>query len=274
MRHWLIMLIIMANAQLARGQFAIFDSLSEQDVTDVVEEFSTNLVHTSVTPPTSLGKDFGVEVSVIGGVTESPKINEITKRESPDTEVPYIPHGWLLLSVSVPYGISFEVNYIPEVDVDGLNLSHTSGAVKWSITDQFFKGLPFDWAVRTYVSSSEISFSQTLNDTPAPGQTSNVAVGYENSMVGADTSIGFDFGVVEPYVGLGWVNSDAELSALVTTSFPYSIFDEGGERRSLSRQSTRFLAGMQLQLPLLKFSLEYSHVFSVSRYSAKVGLAF
>ena len=79
---------------------------------------------------------------------------------------------------------------------------------------------------------------------------------------------------MEPYLGLGYVTSDAELVGNVQTVLPYSIFDGGGTSRSLKESSLRILAGVQAQLPMFKLSFEYTRVFDINRFSAKMGLAF
>ncbi|MCJ8275798.1 MAG: hypothetical protein HRT44_12250, partial [Bdellovibrionales bacterium] len=121
------------------AQVPTLDSISDEDLGIVVKEFAANFVHTSATPPTSLGKVFGVEAAMIIGGTESPGVESISQQVDPQSEVKYIPHAWLLGGVSVPYGVSIELNVLPELDIEGLEMRHTSAGLKWSITDQFFK---------------------------------------------------------------------------------------------------------------------------------------
>ena len=256
------------------AQVPSFDSMSDEDLDLVVKEFASNFVHTSATPPTSLGKLFGVEAAVIVGATESPGIEQLSKQVDPSSDVPYIPHAWLLGGVSIPYGVSVELNVLPELDLGDLKMSHTSVGLKWSVTDQFFKNLPFDWAVRTYYTKSEISYQQTVSNPSFPA-TSNVNVSFENTMIGGDTLIGFDLSVIEPYVGLGFVSTDGELSGVAATSTPYSLFDDLTSRSKSSKQSSeRIIAGCQFNLALMSVGLEYTRVFSINRLSAKLGLKF
>ena len=137
----LLLTIIYIFPTIGFAQTATFDSLTEADVEGIVREFSANLVHTSVTPPTSLERILALRLSVIGGVSESKKINELIKEKIRERSSLHS-HAWLLLGITVPYGVNVELNYIPEVDVSGLNLQHTSAGVKWSITDQFFSDCP------------------------------------------------------------------------------------------------------------------------------------
>jgi len=276
MRHCLILLLGLLGFSFAQGQSSPqFDSLSDGEVETIVREFSANLVHTTVTPPTSLGKVFGIEASVVAGVTQTPGIDGISKSRDANAELPYIPHAWLITNISVPFGITVEANILPTLDISGIKMGHISAGVKWSITDQFFKNLPFDWAVRTYYSNSEISFSQTATSPNFPGVSSSINVGYNNTMIGADNLVGFDLGIAEPYVGIGFVSSSATLTGRSQSAIPYSIFnDNTSEQKSLTESSIRAIAGIQLALPLLKFSLEYTNVFSIHRLSAKAGFSF
>ena len=267
-------LIVFLTAINAFAQSPTFDNISADDLKAVVQEFAGGFVHTSATPPTSLGKVFGVEAGFIVGAMDSKAVERISKEFDPDFEFAYIPHAWILGGFSVPYGISVEVNYLPELDVEGLKADHKSVGLKWSITDQFLSKMPFDWAVRTYYTQTELSFTQTTLNTPLPGSTT-ANVSFKNSMVGLDNLIGFDFGVAEPYLGLGFVQTKGTLKATATTAVAgFSIFDDGVESKSQSESSMRLIAGCQFHLTLLKFSLEYSNIFSAHRLSAKLGVGF
>ncbi|MCB0378525.1 MAG: hypothetical protein KDD33_08540, partial [Bdellovibrionales bacterium] len=226
------------------------------------------------TPPTSLGKVFGVEAAIIAGAVESPGISQISKQYDPNSDIAALPHAWLLAGISVPFGVSIELNFLPSVDVQDIKMSHNSLAVKWSITDQFFAGLPFDWSIRSYYTKSELSYRQTIVNGSFPGSITS-DVGFENTMVGGDSMIGIDFGIVEPYAGVGFVNTKGELRASAVTATPYSIFDDGVSQSLSSKQnSARLIAGMTLHLTALKVGVEYSRLFGVNRVSAKLGLAF
>ncbi|MEM7646811.1 MAG: DUF6588 family protein, partial [Pseudomonadota bacterium] len=189
-------------------------------------------------------------------------------------EVHYLPHLWLLGGVSVPYGISIEANFLPSLDVQNLDISHMSLAVKWSVTDQFFKNLPFDIAVRTYATKSKLGFSQRVSNLSFPA-TTDVDVSFENTMIGGDTLIGLDLSLIEPYVGIGYVQTSGELSGTAATSTPYSLFDDLTSRSKKSEQnSTRFIAGCMFHLTAFNVGLEYTNLFATHRLSAKVGLQF
>ncbi len=251
-----------------------FDSLSDGDLETIVKEFSSNFVHTSVTPPTSLGKVFGVEAAMIVGLTESPGVKQISQSIDPQSDIEYLPHAWLLGGMSVPYGISIELNILPELDLQDIEMKHTSVGLKWSVTDQFLKNLPFDLAVRTYYTTSEIRFRQTVSNPGFPA-TSDVDVSFKNTMIGGDTLLGFDFSIVEPYVGIGFVSSEGRLAGAATTNTPYSLFDDLSSREKSTRQdSARLIAGAQFHLAVLNIGIEYTQVFSTNRLTAKLGLQF
>lgn len=274
MKKIVLILCFLACCTKSYGEGPTLDGLSDEDLSVVVKEFAANFVHTSATPPTSLGKVFGVEAAMIVGVTESPGVEAISKQIDPTSDVPYVPHAWFLGGVSIPYGVSIELNILPELGVEGIKMSHTSVALKWSLTDQFFRNLPFDLALRTYYTRSEISYRQTVNNSNFP-TTSNVDVSFQNTMIGGDTLLGFDFPLVEPYVGAGFVNTNGKLAGEAATSSAYSIYDDLQSREKTSiQESIRMIAGAQFHLAVLNVGIEYSRVFDTNRYSAKLGLQF
>ena len=102
------------------AQSPTFDNISDADLEAVVKEFAGGFVHTSATPPTSLGKVFGAEVAAVAGVMESTAVERISQEFDPDFEFAYLPHAWLLGGFSVPYGVSVEVNFLPDLEIEGL----------------------------------------------------------------------------------------------------------------------------------------------------------
>lgn len=247
-----------------------FDNISDDDFKTITKEFSAMFIHTSATPPTSLGKVFGIEAAVIAGVAEVPGIEEISKRVDPSTDLPYAPFATLFGAISIPYGVTVETNLLPSMDVSGLKLSHYGAGVKWSVSDVFFSSMPFDLAIKTYFSKSELGFSQTLTSPPA-----SVAVDFENNMFGAEALFGVDVIVAQPYVGFGYVRSSSELTGVAAGDPSFSLFaDNISQSKKNDVKSSRLILGCQFNLTLLKLSLEYNRVFDTNRLAAKLGFAF
>lgn len=270
----IIFVLLLQLGSVAFSQVPTLDSISNEDLDTIVKEFSTGFVHTSATPPTSLGKVFGVEAAMIAGINESPGVEAISQRIDPQSEVKYLPHLWLLGGFSVPYGVSVELNVLPELDIENLKMNHMSAGIKWSVTDKFLKGLPFDLAIRTYYSKSEMSYVQTVSNPSFPA-TSTVKVSFENVMVGGDTLFGVDLGMLEPYGGVGFVSTTGTLRGTATTSTPYSLFDDLVSDQKESKQSSvRLLAGCMFHLTALNIGLEYTNLFATHRVSAKLGVQF
>lgn len=249
-----------------------FDNLSDADFNTIAKDFSGMFVHTSATPPTSLGKVFGVEAAVIAGAARVPGIESISKRYDQNVDIPFAPFAMLYGALSVPKGVTVETNILPDTEVEGLSLKHLGLGVKWSVTDVFFNNLPFDLAIKTFFSHSEIGFTQTVSN---GGPSINVDVGFENKMHGAEVLLGLDAFVVQPYVGVGYVGSKSDLRGVAAADPSYSMFvDNVSESKSTSVSSARFIAGCQFNLALLKTSLEYNNVFGNDRVAAKLGFAF
>lgn len=202
----IIAFVLLATSTAWGSETPTFDNISDADFNTIAKEFSGMFVHTSATPPTSLGKVFGVEAAAIVGVTEIPGIESISKRVDPSVDIPYAPFAFLYAAVSVPYGITIETNFLPEMKINDLEASHYGAAVKWSLVDSLFPNLPFDLAVKTFFSKSEIQFSQTI-----PSPSTRVDVGFENNMYGIETVFGLTLPLVQPYAGIGYVTSRADL---------------------------------------------------------------
>lgn len=264
----LILVFVLIIPTFSFADTPTFNNLTDQNVESVAEDFSTLFVHTTVAPPRSLGKIFGIEAAVIAGLAEIPGIESLSKQADPSSDISLAPFAWLYGAVSVPFGITVEANLLPEMEVGDIDLQHYSLGAKWSITDVLLTDvLPFDLAVRASYSTSGIEYTQRLGG-------NSVNVNFDNNMFGLDALAGLDLLVVEPYVGLGMVNSDSDLEAFAPGFPAVSIFADGSRSKSKSVSSARIIAGCQFNLALLKLGLEYNHVFDNSRYAAKVGFAF
>lgn len=247
-----------------------FDNISDADFKTIAEEFSGLFVHTSATPPTSLGKIFGVEAALIAGAAEVPGVEQISQRIDPTVDIPYAPFAFLYGAVSVPFGITIETNFLPEVEVSDFEMSHYGIGVKWSLVDSILPDLPFDIAVKTFYSKSELSFTQTI-----PSPTTVVDVGFENNMFGVETVLGLSLPLVQPYAGVGYVSSRSDLAGSAQADPSYSLFvDNVSQSKKTTVDSMRYILGCQFNLAMMKMTLEYNRVFDNNRLAAKLGFAF
>lgn len=247
-----------------------FDNLSDSDFKTIAKDFSSLFIHTSATPPTSLGKIFGVEAAAIVGAAQVPGIESISKRVDPTAKIPYAPFAFIYGAVSIPMGVTIETNLLPQVKVSGFEMSHYGAAIKWSLVDSILPNLPFDLAIKTYYSKSKLDFTQFI---PSPATTVNV--GFDNSMFGAETVFGVSLPLLQPYAGIGYVNSQSDLSGIAQTDPSFSMFaDNVSKSKKTSVSSARYIVGCQFNLANLKTTLEYNNVFGNNRLAAKVGFAF
>jgi len=124
--------------------------------------------------------------------------------------------------------------------------------------------LPVNLALRLNQSSSKFGFTQNLGGGYSGDFKSKTTV----QEVGVYLSPKLP--VVEPYVGIGAVNADGDLSF----SGPVSIFQGGGTTSSSKISSTKMVAGLSVQLPFFSFGIEYQNLFGTSGYGLKLGLSF
>ncbi|MBY0315849.1 MAG: hypothetical protein K2Q26_10040 [Bdellovibrionales bacterium] len=243
-----------------------FDNLSDGDLETIAKDFSSIFVHTSASPPTA--SIVGIQAAVVAGAAEVPGIREISRRVDPNSDIKYAPFAFLYAGVGLPLGFNLEANILPQMKLSGFELSHYSGAVRYSLTDELLPVLPFNWSVRTFYSKSAIKFDQYI----APG---TVNVDFDNNMLGVETIVGVDLLFVEPYAGIGWVTSNSELEGNSTVDPAFSMYADNVSRSKKSTvDSARLIAGVQFNLTIIRLGLEYNSVFGNSRYALKLGFAF
>jgi len=255
----------------AHADTPTFDNLSDDDFKSISKDFSALFLHTSVTPPTPLGKVFGFEAGLIAGAAKIPDIEAISKRFDPSMNLSTAPYAVLYGAVSVPMGFTFETNILPKTTVSGLDLQHYSLGAKWTITDNFLEFLPFALAVKAYYSQSKVGFEQTETAPIA----STVHVNFDDTMTGADLLMGWDFPILQPYVGAGYVTANSKLASHADLDPTYSMFaDNVSQSKKTDVSSLRLTAGVQFNLALMKLGLEYNRVFDTDRAALKIAFGF
>jgi len=223
-------------------------------------------------PPSSMGSIFGFEVGVVGGLTQSPGINQQVQRISPSTNAGTVPHAGLVAAVTVPGGITVEGLYLPKLTAAEFSYQQYALALKWTMTDGLFL-LPVNLAARGFYAKSMLEFSQTLTD---PTSTLQVPVTGTNhtSVTGLQLFLSPKLiPVIEPYVGIGLLSASGTLAtsgATAATLFSFSSNTSAGSASS----STQLFAGIDVRLLLVGLGLEWSRAFGTDSYTAKFSFKF
>jgi len=253
-------LIAVSSAQAAD---VAFSGLTDSQTKNLIREFSGNFVFSSVSGAGALGKLFGVEVGVVGGLTTTDEIDKLAKQADPDVDASKIPHGGLLARLSVPLGLTGELLYLPTIGKKEEFAFNTMGlAVKWTITDTLLE-LPVDLALRGHFSKSKLQFSQNLG-TP-------IDVDFDDTTMGLTALVSKSFIVVAPYAGIGYVKGDGDFKLSASGS---TFFDTLVDSRSASDSSLQYLAGVEVNLLFLKLGAEFSHQLDVNRFTLKTAFYF
>lgn len=244
-----------------------FDNITQSDLEKISKEFSANFVHRSVSPASTLGSVFGFEVGIIAGITDAPDIAAITKRENPTNTDPFdkIAHAGLYGSVSVPFGLTGEIVLLPERDLGDVKISHTSMGLKYTFSD-LLKIPLIDLAVKGHFSTSKVSYSDTIDSAVT-------TVSLDNSTYGLTLLASGNLLLVEPFAGIGFVSRSTDLAATGSVQ----IFDtsfSASTSATVDGTSMQMLAGVQLNLLIMKIAAQYENVFGTSVTSAKLSFGF
>ncbi len=241
-----------------------FVNVSENDFKDIISEFGSAFVHTSVSPASSLGKIFGIELGVIAGGSKTEVIADIANELDPASEADTLPHAGFLGAISFPMGFTAEINFLPEVKNSDLDFSTGSLGVKWTFTEVF--PLPVDMAVKLHSGSSTIKWNQ-----PVSSVATNIE--YEQQVSGLQLQVSKKLTVFEPYLTLGTVKTTGKLSAKGSgTVFDAAYSTASSEEEEVSGVHT--MLGFNVNLLILKLGLEAGKVAGVQTASAKVSLFF
>lgn len=136
--------LLVAAILLSQTSFADtpdLNLLTQSQADAIAEEFSTNFAHSPVSGAATLGDIFGIEVGVILGLTSTPKIDQASKETDPNVSISAIPHAGAYAALSLPFGITGELTYVPEVGTD-VKFDHLSYGFKYTLPNSL--NIPFD----------------------------------------------------------------------------------------------------------------------------------
>jgi hypothetical protein len=276
----LALTVIMASTAFLVSSQALaaaphFNNISQGDFDRVTKEFSANDNLNDVMPASSLGTIFGFELGLIGGLTKTPGTNAVVQSASPGTEVSQVPHVGLLGAVSVPFGFTGEVSFLPASTVNGVTDKQLGAALKWTFSDVLPSELPVNFAVRGFVTSSEYSFANTIQNSSTFGQPVNTTATYTGTVTGIHllASPKIPLGLIEPYIGFGAVSGKGHLGVSGTTT-GVLFTDSQSQSGSSSSSGSELLVGINAQLLVLVLGAEYTRSFGTDTFTGKLSFRF
>jgi len=271
MKRSIMLLLTILFSLNVQADVPALENITEEQFKNITKEFGANFVHTAVTPPGSLGDIFGIEVGVVAGITNSDETNKVVQGVDSSSKLEALPHAGLMAQVSIPFGISFEATMFPDTKREDLSIKIFSFAGKWTLTDSLIK-IPFiDIAARFHVGSSTASYKTTdsVSDVPV-----NSEVSFDTSSTGLNFTVGADLYVFKPYIGLGFVSTETDLSVASSTG---TIFDPSfttSQSASEKHSGTQFIAGAEFDLLFIHIGAEYAQLLDTSKVTAKLSFAF
>ena len=264
---------LMMSVSTAQAAGPGFNNISQSDFDKIIKELSANSSYHSVTGAGTLGSIFGFEFGLVGGLTNTPDINSYSRQVDSSADISRLPHASILAAVSVPLGFTGELLLFPEMSVGDVKYQQFGGSVKWTATDALI--LPFNLAVRAFVTSNKLSFEQTVSNTSTGGVPTRMTVTQDNNQMGLQLLASPNLPFVEPYVGIGTVKATGKLK--VTGTPNGTIFDPNftsSQSAESSPVSTQLLLGVNANLLVLNLGLEYSRAFGTDSYNFKLGFRF
>lgn len=264
-------LTMIASSPAARAAGPGFNNLTQTDFDNAIREMSANSTLHSVSGASALGTIFGFEIAVVGGLTDSPKINALSKQVDANADISRLPHGALKLGASVPLGFTGEILYFPESTFNSVKYSQWGASLKWTMSEALV--LPFHLAVRGFATGNKMSFDQTLQNPSTGGIPTAVTVREENSQYGLQLLVSPSLPIVEPYAGIGYVKANGKLAVSGTNTGTIFSFTSAQSAEG-APTTVQYLLGVNVNLLIVNLGVEYMRAFDTDTYNAKIGLQF
>jgi hypothetical protein len=244
----------------ARADFQFID-LSQSEVDEIFGELTTANTFTSISGAGGLGSLFGFELGLVGGQSDAGKIKELIQ-EAGGTYDGKLYHAGVLGRVTVPLGITGEINYMPELEADGAKLKMMGLAALINLNATVLSGWPVDIGLRAHYASMDLKFDQVISSV-------NTNVSLENTITGLQLLVSRNLIFAEPYAGIGVIQSKGDLSLVGNT------FLASAQQSASSDQSgTQWMVGSEFKLFIIKLGVEYGKILDDSRVSGKLSFYF
>lgn len=261
--YFLIPLIFVINANAGTPNL---QNLNLNQADTVLENFGAALLFRSVEPPSSYASIFGLTFGFVGAVTSADKINTALNLSS---KIPAIPVVDIFTGVQLPLGLAIETGFLPKAKVGSFSARRFGANIKWTFTDLALRRkikVPFHAALRVGFTSTSLSYGQVIagvQDT----------VKFESKSFQTQLAFSRQFGIVEPYMGLGYVRQDTSLSNTATASVDLYNFTTALSY-GVQKGSFWFNTGAELKLLFMTLAAEYHNTYAVSSGVAKLGFKF
>ncbi|MBX3022963.1 MAG: hypothetical protein KF799_14910 [Bdellovibrionales bacterium] len=241
-------------------------SIDRGDFEKLVDDFSANSHHTSVSGASGLGDIWGFEVGLVFGATNTPEINRLAQRQDPNANVSRLPHAALLGALTLPANVTLEAGFIPKVGSRDFKFNQLALAAKWTFSDFFFE-LPVNLALKVQTGKTLLNFQDEISGVPTH-------FSYENSGTGLLLLVSKDLGILDPYVAFGTVRANGKM----VVSGSGAVFSDpdfaASQSATAKRSSTVMMLGTEVKLGVAKFGVEYGRMFSTNSFTGKFSLYF
>jgi hypothetical protein len=241
----------------------VLTNLTLDDFNDVTSDFGALYVHSTVSPATSLGENFGFEWGLVGGLVTTPNIERVGNAASPGSNFRRLPSAAPFIGVSIPMGLKIELNILPQLSVDDVRLQNLSAGLQWNLSETILP-LPIDLALRYHVSYASLSVDQVVL-----GSTQQLIL--SEAITGYDVVLSRSFLLVEPYLVLGYVQAASRLE--YTGGGSVFVFTPSSSATTLIK-SYEALVGCEVHLGSRNLGLEAGEVFNTTRALLKFSTSY
>ncbi len=239
-----------------------FSNLTSTDFNSVMNDFSALSSYSSVSGASGRGSIFGFEIGIVGSLTSTPNANTVAQKTDSTISIPTLPNAGILGAISIPMGLSFEVIFLPKNTFNGLSFQKVGAAVQYKLLD-----FPVSIAAKLHYTSTKFEFNEVLNSV-------NSTVSFDDSIYGIDLMAGKDLIFLEPYVGLGYATSNANLGVSGTVSSIFAPSFTAAQSANASPSSARVLVGVNFKLLLINLGAEYLRTFGTDSLNFKLSAGF
>ncbi len=256
--------LFFAMASAGADTTPTLSNLNRGQADAIIRNFSNAIAFRSVEPSSANGKIWGFGLGVLISGTTAGGINSALGLTGTN-ELAGLPAADIVVTMQAPYGISWEVGFLPRMTLRNFSIRRTGFNVKWTFTEIMRpERIPFDAMLRMGYGKNEFSYEQVVSSV-------NDRVTFKSEALRIEAGMSKQLLVFEPYIALGMLYTDSVLAN--TASAPLYNFTSS-EAYDYSKSSVLFHIGTEVRLVFITAGAQVEWAFGETTATAKLGFKF
>lgn len=237
----------------------ILDSITGSELEGIHNDLTGLTLFTTGSHGNTVDTGWSGDFGVMGGVGRVRNLDSLVSDTSAENTIPLLlPNMFFVGSLSTPIGLSFDINWRPDIwQIEGLHTRLLGAGLRFAVSLG-----PINIEPAISYTSGIFEFDQTINSTK-----SNIDI--DRRITTAGLTLGFQASWFVPYIHAGYAQSDLTIDATNSTEvFDSTLSLDSSVDNTVEGYYGR--VGFSVRLPAANLGIEYQNGFGNDRILIKI----